>query len=208
MRQHIDLTIDLTPRRLLRAMQDFSNGLQYIADHSNDLIENSVKTTIRQMRSELNEGYHRCIEEYYNAYKPGSRKTSKNGHVYHRTYDLYNAYKIVSSGKYGVSVLYGPQFMHGTHRAPSEDIYYLAFMRGAHGGAQKGPNHPNVGVPYWHAVKVPGVWAGETAWSQPILSMIQSFHTQYQKRPNQIFNSIFYPGLVSLINQTNIKRYI
>lgn len=104
----------------------------------------------------ISELFHEAVQEFYDAYTPG---------YYQRQYGLNNVLDIHTDDK-GMAVydtvedLLDPSGMHGDRSGG--DLYEKVFVRGWHGGAESGPDHPAPGVPYYR--KPDGLWF---QWSRP-----------------------------------------
>lgn len=82
------------------------------------------------------------VWKWYNTYTPK---------YYNRKRTLYYAFDI--TGKNGIiKIHFGAEKMYSAHfvdRISSDYIFENSFMRGYHGGAISGLEHPNPGIPYW-----------------------------------------------------------
>ena len=92
----------------------------------------------------MSEMFETCIEQYYGDY---SQK------YYKRTNSLYDVYDLKLDGT-KVTWHFGPEHIKHSHRVSNDYIYQKMFVEGWHGGANKGPNHPSVGTP-WYRSPVP-----------------------------------------------------
>ena len=69
-------------------------------------------------------------------------------HIYNRKRTLYHAFNVSYSNGH-LRVNFGPEDIYDVHRVSPEYIYQNSFVLGYHGGADKGPNHPHPGEPWW-----------------------------------------------------------
>lgn len=138
----IVIPIELIDGRRLRA---FKNALKAAIDALPKIekqVNNEYKQRVKQGLEDIAE---EAIDMFYESYSP---------HMYHRTNDLYNTYKvIVTDDRWAIDL--SPSFMDGSHRVSSEYIYNYMFKEGYHGGAIDGPEHPDPGVPWYRSGPTP-----------------------------------------------------
>lgn len=109
-----------------------------------------VKTRIRQKYNKrvkfgLELIAEHAVTDFYDSYSP---------HKYKRQEGLLTAYQIIADDDEW-SIDTGSQYMTSEYRVDKDYIYENSFMRGWHGGAIDGPEHPNPETPWW---KLHGEW--------------------------------------------------
>lgn len=88
-----------------------------------------------QVQKKLDDIARTAIDDFYDSYKNGP-------HVYERTEDLYNTYKItVDDDMWNIQV--GSEFMQNKHHQENDLVYWLSMKVGVHGG------FPHNGAYYW-----------------------------------------------------------
>lgn len=104
-----------------------------------------------------------AIDTFYDNYDP---------HHYHRNYKLYTAYKLEVSNN-GLHCTVNSTNMENAYRVKTNYIYEIAFegVDGYvyHGGATKGTDHPNPGVPYWRSGEHFSKWGQRAARMTPTI---------------------------------------
>ena len=162
-----------------------------------DLAEYYTNKTV----SDLKDSYGSIVARWYASIYLDSR----DPHIYQRQRSLYKAYKIQSNGT-NITVEYNSKYMDEyEHRVSNDYIFENSFVSGFHGGADKGPGHPEPGRPYWK------VWGNYSVWGRPATrskSPYEQMEQAYGKTMthtrklfgNAIKNKILQP-LQSVINE-------
>lgn len=111
----------------------------------------------------------------------------------HRLGDLYNAYKVrVSNTEWDIE--YDSSFMNGGHRAGNDVIFENSFMQGYHGGAFKGPNHPDPGTPYLRTPPHFDSWLRPAVQTDSPYKNIEASKDKYlEKQINKYDKNIYNP---------------
>lgn len=114
------------------------------------------------------------IDEFYGKYDP---------YYYDRWGDLYNVFKVTVNSKVW-KIDYSPSFMKYKHDVSNEYIYMLSFEYGYHGGAWKGKDHPEPGVPYYRTFPT------YKTWSRPAKFASFSPYTEIENRVNKYLDEV------------------
>lgn len=110
------------------------------------------------------------ITEWYSTYDPI---------FYNRSGSLYNAFKI-DIGKDNGNIEFDSSLMGG-----NDIIFENSFMNGYHGGAIKGPGHPNPGIPYWRTPIQP-IERRFKEWGRPALRSFSPYYRMISKMNKKI----------------------
>ena len=173
----------------IRAVNKASEAMPGIArdvfSKYNKIVENGLKNIAAD-----------CVDEYY------SYPTK-----YHRKGDMKNTYEIlVNDEKWEISTSEKNMKFHGDL---DKYIYDRMFVEGYHGGADKGPKHPDPGTPWLRG----GVFGVFSYWLRPASqtdSVEDMIHEQadtfikemYEERENAIVDkfSPYYNNLIDTYN--------
>ena len=139
------------------------------------------------------------VWKWYKSYSP---------YEYTRQRTLYYAFKIVDKKNRMVSIRFGSSLMYPIHRVDQVDrdyIYENSFIRGFHGGAIDGPDHPNPGIPYWRTPKPDyPLWSYPAARSKSPYDRINEAFDKYEIRMRDKITNDFgrklYPKLVKIVH--------
>ena len=162
--------------------KDFIHAEQIV----NQCIENAIRINAeypRRLEEKLTEISRSIISEWYASYDPN---------MYHRHGNMIDFVQISFKGS-NYSIMFNPDAMRDTHRAPNDVIFWNSFVRGYHGGAPKGKDHPSIGTPYWRDYGSDYMLWGEPAVKtfSPYERMYDEFNTcieQYHKSLKRVFN--------------------
>lgn len=163
-------------------------------------VEKAVRAAVEEARQDFAEqiahdalGIARdAIGDFYGGYSPRS---------YDRRGSLYDVPEIHASGTV-VSVAFEPEVMTFRDGYGGEDgLYDQVFREGWHGGADKGPEHPSPGTPYWRAGKNFSKW-GRPAAIAPI-SPLEDIRTRFRD-----YNRAQMPTLWRGIVSRRVKEHI
>lgn len=166
------------PKKVLKKMTGIVDGISYMVEHGNDMIDEMIEDTFDIAYYELEEKFEHCVDMFYKAYSPNK---------YVRTESLYYGYKI-KRGKLSLSWEWDAKYLpNGWHRVDNDYLFDLTFMRGYHGGADKGEGHPQPGIPWY---MLDGHWMKPAVRSIPINMRLENVIKDYKKdkRLQQIFD--------------------
>lgn len=143
-----------------RTLKEVANVLKKA---QKDLIQIKNETP-EKYKEELEEIGKEVMADWYADYDP-----FYDGISYDRTGNLKQAYKVTVEGSH-YSVDFSPEYMDDVYMAKNEDgsysnphwltkyIYENSFIKGYHGGATDGPNHPRPGTPYYKEYPEFSIW--------------------------------------------------
>lgn len=180
----------VTAEELGKIFIDAAQEINMYAKHD---IQKIAQLTLKQMSVEWKDMFDRCITDFYNAYHPM---------FYKRTDSLYKAYRVSTYGN-KIIAHFGSFYMPHTHRVNINYIYQYVFLKGWHGGATKGKDHPEPGIPWWRTpppflAQKQGVdpwsrWGGIAYSSSSPYNQIGNAFDEYKKsqRGEAILNKYF-----------------
>ena len=110
-------------------------GKRYV-DEGNQLLIADQEQNFKKL-------FRESVRSFYGAYSPAE---------YHRRYSLYKMGKFEVASE-SILIHVGGEYSPIGHRVDNDYIYTNSFVKGFHGGAISGQNHPSPGVPYWRTPK-------------------------------------------------------
>lgn len=160
--------------------------------------EMKIKYT-KKIKKELNLVGEKVIDDWYSSYIPN---------VYIRQYSLYKTFKVSASVQKGTfNVSFSSSYMKGYDHFTgkkttdiNEYIYDISFMQGWHGGANKGPNHPFPGIPFYRD------WPYHQNWYYAAEKSFSPYEVIYEKMNDKIseidkeYENEFMDEIVNKIN--------
>lgn len=124
--------------------------------------------------SDLKDEYRSIISRWY----ASIYTDSADPHIYNRQRSLFKAFRVQAKNG-NIDVEYDSDFMNGySHRVSNDYIFENSFVKGYHGGADNGPEHPAPGIPYWKK------WRDYSSWGRPATrseSPYELMEKQYNK---------------------------
>lgn len=181
----MEISLDIDTSGLLPSMKKYVESIKDNLNKAcNDAIRQSVQDVFPKIEQRGQEMFMHTIHEFYGSYNPI---------YYARTGSMYDLLHIEFSDK-TVNWGYDPEKMQTSNGSLSADgLYDFAFIKGWHGGAPGGPNHPSSGVPYWRrpygSYKVWGSPAAVSA--SPYEAFEQEFNEYLDNEATEEIQSIF-----------------
>lgn len=103
-------------------------------------IDQSVKDWVLKAEDRIQKMFVDTVENFYNDYTPD---------YYDRRESMYNLLETVTTSD-GLIIRFNPEAMSFRNGYAGRDgLYGQVFVKGWHGGAASGEDHPEPGVPYW-----------------------------------------------------------
>lgn len=136
--------------------------------------KNAIALAATYIQKDINEIFEQSVTEFYDAYTP---------RYYHRTYALYDAYRIKATSNSIKIQADGSLMPAGIHRASNDYIFDLAFVQGYHGGAftdALGGDEPLWRVPPLTVSLPPGI-KPYTDWGSPAVQTESPDEKAYRK---------------------------
>lgn len=119
---------------LYNAGENLLKAMELIAEQLNEKYNKRVKFNLELM-------LERAVDQFYESYTPN---------MYSRQEGLYDAGKITANdSEWSIDTDDGYNYMSGSYDAGAEYVFVNSFLKGYHGGAIDGPEHPNPGQPWW-----------------------------------------------------------
>lgn len=175
-------------RKLSKLLNDFPKTVQEIAE------KNDFKYQ-KKARKEMTQIARMAVDSFYDSYKP---------FIYDRWGDLYNAYKVVVNNNVW-KIDYNPKYMKYKHRVSNDYIFNNSFVLGYHGGAIGGPEHPDIGVPYYREFPYYQAWTRPAEVSpSPLLKIeedIKEYFSDVNENMNKDFKQQVYPYMEEIKKQ-------
>lgn len=167
---------------LKRELVNFKEALVEFSDACEKEIPEAIaKESSIAIYEDLAEIFDACITKYYADYTPK---------YYSRTYSLYKVYKLQIRGTW-IRWEFNSDFIPKIHRVDAVDpeyIYNWMFVKGYHGGAVRGKEHPHPGMP-WYRTPPPSFAKDLPPYSRWSKNMSEySMISPYKRIENEIKN--------------------